>query len=72
MEYSIISRGFPTLLLEGFANSNRETLRMLDEAYTASRYLPRIYEYEDVSEALRIVENAFKLLSRVEEDVFGS
>jgi len=59
-------------LLDGFVDSNREALRMLGEAYTASRYLPRIYEYEDASEALRVVEDAFKLLERVEKDVFGN
>lgn len=54
-----------------FSEDHREELRILDEAYIASRYLPRVYEFLDAEKSLAIVNEAFRLLDGIERDVFG-
>jgi len=56
--------------VQNFVDENREELRALEEAYTGSRYLPGVYE-EDASEAVRVVENLFKILEVIEDNVFS-
>lgn len=51
--------------------TERTMFRLLEEAYTGSRYLPRTYERIDAEEALRIVKEVFDLLDKVEAKVFG-
>ncbi|MCX8204983.1 MAG: HEPN domain-containing protein [Candidatus Nezhaarchaeota archaeon] len=67
-----IGRGGLTELLYKFTEAHRDGLESLDEAYVASRYLPRTYEPEDATRALAVVNEAFKLLDKVKEDVFAS
>lgn len=54
-----------------FSEANRDGLRVLDEAYIASRYLLRVYELEDAKKSLSIVDKAFRLLDSLEGDLFG-
>jgi len=56
--------------VQNFVDEYREDLRALEEAYTGSRYLAGVYE-EDASEAVRVVENLFKLIEVIEDNVFS-
>ena len=55
----------------GFSEASRGLLRLLEEVYTGSRYLPRAYGGEEVAEALGVVEELLKLVEEVEKSVFG-
>lgn len=55
----------------GFGEARRGLLRLLEEAYTSSRYLPRSYSSEEAAEALGVVEELLKLIEGVEGGVFG-
>ncbi len=55
----------------GFSEVRRNLLRLLEEAYTGSRYLPRAYGSEEAAEALEVAAELFKLVEEVEKDVFG-
>ena len=46
-------------------------LRVVEEAYTGSRYLLRIYDKGDVEKALKAVEELFKVIEAVENSVFS-
>ncbi len=48
--------------IKGFVEENRETLRFIEEAYTGSRYLYKVYEREDAEKSLRVVEKLLNLL----------
>jgi HEPN domain-containing protein len=52
-----------------FSDVNRDALRLLDEAYTSSRYLSGVYERKVAFKALKVVEELFKLLEVVERSV---
>jgi len=70
---TIESFGKPELArrVQNFVDENREELRALEEAYTGSRYLAGVYVKEDASEAVRVVENLFKLIEVIEDNVFS-
>jgi HEPN domain-containing protein len=53
-----------------FTEDDKDDLRLLEEAYTRSRYLATTYEREDALRSLRVVEKLFKLVEDVEDDVF--
>jgi HEPN domain-containing protein len=55
-----------------FSDVNRDALRLLEEAYTGSRYLSGVYGREDALRALKVVEELFKLLEVVERSVFST
>ncbi|MCC6020359.1 MAG: HEPN domain-containing protein [Thermoproteaceae archaeon] len=57
--------------VSSFAENNRRALSRLEEAYTASRYLPSVYVKEDVEESLAVVKRIFDLMDRAEREVFG-
>jgi HEPN domain-containing protein len=57
--------------VQNFVDEYREDLRALKEAYTGSRYLAGVYVKEDASEAIRVVENLFKLIEVIENNVFS-
>jgi len=59
-----------SLNISRFVEGNREDLRSLEEAYTSSRYIARVYEREDALRSLEVVEKLFKLIEKVEGDVF--
>ncbi|MEM4444573.1 MAG: HEPN domain-containing protein [Thermofilum sp.] len=61
----------PAGTLSRFSEDRREALRALDEAYTASRYLPKVYEAADAEKLLAAVSEAFELLDSLERDVFS-
>jgi len=54
-----------------FVEDNRGGLKFLEEAYTSSRYIARVYEKEDALRSLEVVERLFKLIEKVEGDVFS-
>ena len=56
--------------IKGFVEENREALRLIEEAYTGSRYLYKVYEREDVEKSLRVVEKLLNLLEAIEHEVF--
>jgi HEPN domain-containing protein len=56
--------------IKGFVEENREALRLIEEAYTESRYLYKVYEREDVEKSLRVVEKPLNLLEAIEHEVF--
>lgn len=56
--------------IKGFVEENREALRVIEEAYTGSRYLYKVYEREDSEKSLRAVENLLNLLEAIEHEVF--
>jgi len=49
----------------------RDDLRLLEEAYTGSRYLSRIYDKDDAEKAIKIVDKIFSLVEKVERIVFS-
>jgi HEPN domain-containing protein len=53
-----------------FTEENKDDLRLLEEAYTRSRYLAIAYEREDALRSLKVVEKLFKLVEDVEGNVF--
>lgn len=55
----------------GFGEARRGPLKLLEEAYTGSRYLPRPYSSEEAAEALEVVEELLKLVDEVEGGAFG-
>jgi len=57
-------------LLRRISEEYRDALRVLDEAYTASRYLPKTYEREDAEKAIRAVDAVLEALNRVEDSLF--
>ncbi|AJB42022.1 hypothetical protein TCARB_0972 [Thermofilum adornatum 1505] len=57
--------------VQNFVDEYREDTRALEEAYTGSRYLAGVYVEEDASEAIRVVENLFKILEVIEDNVFS-
>jgi len=65
-----IGRGDLAAEMRGFAERSRDALRLLDEAYTAARYLPKTYDEVDASRALSAVEEALKVVDEVERRVF--
>jgi len=65
-----MGRGDLAAELREFAERNRDALRLLDEACTAARYLPKTYDEVDSSRALSTVEEALKVVDEVERRVF--
>jgi HEPN domain-containing protein len=58
-------------LVQQFVDVWRSELRVVEEAYTGSRYLLRIYDKSDVEKALKVVEELFKVVEAVESSVFS-
>jgi len=54
-----------------FVEDNRGGLKFLEEAYTSSRYIARVYEKEDALRSLEVVEMLFKLIEKLEGYVFS-
>jgi len=52
--------------LESFVNENLEMLYLLEESYISSRYLPREYDEEIASRALRLSEKALEVFKCLE------
>ena len=48
----------------------RDSLRILEDAYIGARYLAKTYEKVDVEKALRAVEELFRVIEVVEQNVF--
>jgi len=65
-----MGRGDLAAELKEFAERNREALRLLEEAYTATRYSPRTYDEAEASRALSTIEEALKILDKIERHVF--
>jgi len=65
-----VSRSNLSELLRHISEEYRDALRVLDEAYTASRYLPKTYELEDAEKAIRAVDALLEALNRVEDSLF--
>jgi len=57
-------------LLRRISEEYRDAFRVLEEAYTASRYLPKTYEREDAEKAIRAVDAMLEALNRVEDSLF--
>ena len=57
--------------VNSFINESRSTLRVLEDAYTGSRYLERTYDKDDAFDCINLVKELFKLLERVERNVFA-
>jgi len=57
-------------LLRRISEEYRDALRVLDEAYTASRYLPKTYGLEDAEKAIRAVDALLEALNHVEDSLF--
>jgi len=49
----------------------RDELRMLEDAYIASRYLSRRFDDEDAGRAVETIHSLLKLLDGVEGAIFG-
>lgn len=49
----------------------RSELKVLEEAYTAARYLPRTYERDDAAKIVKLVDLLLALLGEAEKGVFG-
>jgi len=48
--------------IEKFVNENWNTLRNLEFAYIASRYLPEEFKRDEVEEALRVYKKLWEIL----------
>jgi len=57
--------------LSSFVETHRDSLRMLEEAYIASRYTPKTYERDEAERALATLEEAMSLIDEVERLVFS-
>ena len=55
--------------MRSFVVDNRDTLVMLEEAYTESRYGEISYDINDMSDALAIAEELIKLLDKIVNNV---
>jgi len=55
-----VGRGDLAAELKEFAERNRGALRLLEEAYTSTRYSPKTYDEAEASNALGAVEEALK------------
>ena len=53
-----------------FAEDDKDDLRLIEEAYTRSRYLAATYEGEDALRSLKVLEKLLKLVEDVEGNVF--
>jgi len=56
--------------LREFAERSRDALKLLDEAYTATRYLPKTYDEVEASRALSAAEDALKVADEAERRAF--
>ena len=65
-----VGRGDLAAELKEFAERNRGALRLLEEAYTSTRYSPKTYDEAEASNALGAVEEALKTLDKIERHVF--
>jgi hypothetical protein len=48
----------------------RDSLKVLEDAYTGVRYMLKTYDRVDVKKGLKVVEELFKVLEVVESSVF--
>ncbi len=58
--------------IKDFVEENRDALKLIEEAYTGSRYLYKVYEREDVEKLLSIAEKLINLLEDVEHELFAA
>jgi HEPN domain-containing protein len=66
-----LNRGELARLVSQFVDVWRNELRIVEEAYTSSRYLLKTYDKGDVEKALKVVEELFKIVEAVESNVFS-
>ncbi|MEX2701834.1 MAG: HEPN domain-containing protein, partial [Candidatus Baldrarchaeota archaeon] len=55
-------------LLE-FSKKNRLTLRLLEHAYIASRYLFDRFDKDDAEEAIKVAEKVFNVVQKLFENI---
>ena len=53
-----------------FVKMRRSELKVLEEAYTAARYLLRTYERDDAAEIAKLTDLLLTLPEKVEKNVF--
>jgi len=65
-----LGRGDLASKVDRFVEMWRSELKVLEEAYTAARYLPRTYERDDAARIAKLIDLLLALLEEVEECVF--
>ncbi len=48
----------------------RDSLKILEDAYTEARYMPKRFDRVDAEKALNVVEELFRVVEAVESSVF--
>jgi HEPN domain-containing protein len=48
----------------------RDSLKILEDAYTEARYMPKSFDRVDAEKALNVVEELFRVVEAVESSVF--
>jgi len=48
----------------------RDSLKILEDAYTGARYMPKSFDRVDAEKALNVVEELFRVVEAVESSVF--
>jgi len=66
-----LGRGDLSEAVRRVAAECRDALKTLDEAYVASRYLPKTYEREDAERAISALDPVLRVLEDVERSLFG-
>jgi len=65
-----LGRGDLASKVDKFVDMWRSVLKMLEEAYTAARYLSKTYERDDAAGIAKLVDSLLTLLEEVEKSVF--
>ncbi len=69
---SSLGKSFLASRIRGFVEENRDALKLLEDAYTGSRYLYRVYEREEAEKSLKATGELLNLLEAIENEVFGA
>jgi len=57
--------------VSSFTERYRDVIRLIEDAYTGSRYLAKTYEREDAEKAIDVTKKLIELIEGVEQDVFS-
>jgi len=56
--------------VEELVKSKRDSFKLLEDAYTGSRYLMRTYDIDDAKGCIKIAKKILKVVDEIEEEIF--
>ena len=65
-----LGRSEPVQRISEFIAVWRDSLKILEDAYTEARYMPKSFDRVDAEKALNVVEELFRVVEAVESSVF--